>query len=141
MAGRQPLRAILLPAASFAAPAQDAGINHTARSPHAALSGNEFFYTNVLRRYGSDLPMMWLDTLQRWPDTSPSRRKELLAYCCPPNTVRAAEALEFGEVMLNGFKYAIDLPHGGIKESGIGKDCSHYALEDYLIRKRITTRC
>jgi succinate-semialdehyde dehydrogenase/glutarate-semialdehyde dehydrogenase len=54
---------------------------------------------------------------------------------------RAAEALEFGEVMLNGFKYAIDLPHGGIKESGIGKDCSHYALEDYLIRKRITTRC
>ena len=54
---------------------------------------------------------------------------------------RVAEALEFGEVMLNGFKYAIDLPHGGIKESGIGKDCSHYALEDYLIRKRITTRC
>jgi len=54
---------------------------------------------------------------------------------------RAAEALEFGEVMVNGFKYAIDLPHGGIKESGIGKDCSQYALEDYLIRKRITTRC
>lgn len=54
---------------------------------------------------------------------------------------RAAESLEFGEVMLNGFKYAIDLPHGGIKESGIGKDCSQYALEDYLIRKRITIRC
>ncbi|MBK7927587.1 MAG: NAD-dependent succinate-semialdehyde dehydrogenase [Bryobacterales bacterium] len=53
---------------------------------------------------------------------------------------RVAEELEFGEVMVNGFKYAIDLPHGGIKESGIGKDCSHYALEDYLIRKRITTR-
>ncbi|MCU0245012.1 MAG: NAD-dependent succinate-semialdehyde dehydrogenase [Bryobacter sp.] len=54
---------------------------------------------------------------------------------------RVAESLEFGEVMLNGFKYAIDLPHGGIKESGIGKDCSHYALEEYLIRKRITSRC
>jgi succinate-semialdehyde dehydrogenase/glutarate-semialdehyde dehydrogenase len=54
---------------------------------------------------------------------------------------RAAEALQFGEVMINGFKYAIDLPHGGIKESGIGKDCSHLALDDYLIRKRITVRC
>mgnify|MGYP001574864804 CR=1 FL=1 len=30
--------------------------------------------------------------------------------------------------------------YGGIKESGVGKDCSHYALEDCLIRKRITIR-
>ena len=54
---------------------------------------------------------------------------------------RLAERLEFGEVMLNGFKYAIYLPHGGIKESGIGKDCSELALDDYLIKKRVTTRC
>ena len=53
---------------------------------------------------------------------------------------RLADRLEFGEVMLNGFKYAIYLPHGGIKESGIGKDCSHLALEDYLIKKRVTVR-
>jgi succinate-semialdehyde dehydrogenase / glutarate-semialdehyde dehydrogenase len=67
----------------------------------------------------------------------------LVAYCHTRDEARCrrlAEALEFGEVMLNGFKYAIYLPHGGVKESGIGKDCSHYALDDYLFRKRVTTR-
>jgi succinate-semialdehyde dehydrogenase/glutarate-semialdehyde dehydrogenase len=68
----------------------------------------------------------------------------LVAYCYTRDEARCrrlAEALEFGEVMLNGFKYAIYLPHGGVKESGIGKDCSQFALDDYLIRKRVTTRC
>ena len=46
--------------------------------------------------------------------------------------------LQFGEVQLNGLKYDIYLPHGGIKNSGIGVDCSSYALDDYLIRKRVT---
>lgn len=51
---------------------------------------------------------------------------------------RFSEALEFGEVQVNGVKYAIYLPHGGIKNSGIGHDCSHLALEDYLVKKRIS---
>lgn len=46
--------------------------------------------------------------------------------------------LEFGEIQLNGVKYDIYLPHGGIKNSGIGVDCSTYALDDYLIRKRVS---
>ena len=53
---------------------------------------------------------------------------------------RLSDKLEFGEVHINGFKYAIYLPHGGIKESGIGHDCSHLALEDYLVKKRITLK-
>lgn len=48
------------------------------------------------------------------------------------------QGLEFGEVHLNGLKFDIYLPHGGIKNSGIGVDCSTYALDDYLIRKRVT---
>jgi len=36
-------------------------------------------------------------------------------------------------------KYAIYLPHGGIKESDIGHDCSYLVLNDYLVKKRITT--
>lgn len=47
--------------------------------------------------------------------------------------------LEFGEIHFNGVKYSIYLPHGGIKNSGIGHDCSHLALHDYLVKKRITT--
>ena len=48
--------------------------------------------------------------------------------------------MEYGEVHVNGCKYAIYLPHGGIKESGIGHDCSHLALDDYLHTKRITIK-
>ncbi len=53
---------------------------------------------------------------------------------------RISKALKFGEVQVNGVKYAIYLPHGGIKESGVGHDCSHLALEDYLVKKRITIK-
>lgn len=49
-----------------------------------------------------------------------------------------SENLAFGEVQLNGVKYDIYLPHGGVKNSGIGVDCSSYALDDYLIKKRVT---
>jgi len=52
---------------------------------------------------------------------------------------RFAHELQFGEVQINGVKYAIYLPHGGIKNSGIGHDCSALALDDYLIKKRVTT--
>ena len=52
---------------------------------------------------------------------------------------RFTDELEFGEVHINGVKYAIYLPHGGYKNSGLGHDCSHLALEDYLVKKRITT--
>lgn len=51
---------------------------------------------------------------------------------------RFVEDLEFGEVQVNGVKYAIYLPHGGIKNSGIGHDCSHLAIEDYLVKKRVS---
>lgn len=52
---------------------------------------------------------------------------------------RCAAKLRFGEVQINGVKYAINLPHGGMKQSGIGVDCSHFALDDYFAIKRIST--
>lgn len=59
-----------------------------------------------------------------------SENSDILAYF--------AEHLEFGEVQLNGVKYDIYLPHGGVKNSGIGVDCSSYAMDDYLTKKRVT---
>ncbi|MCK0129291.1 aldehyde dehydrogenase family protein [Erythrobacter sp. F6033] len=52
---------------------------------------------------------------------------------------RCADALRFGEVQVNGVKYSIELPHGGFKQSGVGVDCSHFALDDYFAIKRIST--
>jgi len=51
-----------------------------------------------------------------------------------------AEKLEYGTVCVNEPFYAVNLPHGGIKESGIGKDCSKYSLEEYYYIKRISIR-
>ena len=51
---------------------------------------------------------------------------------------RCAKALRFGEVQINGVKYHISLPHCGIKQSGVGVDCSNLALDDYLVPKRVT---
>lgn len=52
---------------------------------------------------------------------------------------RFSHELEFGEVQVNSVRYHINLPHGGIKDSGIGHDCSIFALDDYLVKKRIST--
>ncbi|OUS73607.1 NAD-dependent succinate-semialdehyde dehydrogenase [Pseudoalteromonas sp. A601] len=49
-----------------------------------------------------------------------------------------ASELRFGEVQVNGIKYAINLPHLGIKQSGVGVDCSVLALDDYLSYKRVS---
>lgn len=51
---------------------------------------------------------------------------------------RFSRDLRFGEVQVNGVKYGIELPHLGIKQSGVGCDCSPLALDDYLVRKRVT---
>lgn len=52
---------------------------------------------------------------------------------------KASRDLAFGEVQVNGVKYNMDLPHIGIKQSGIGLDGSHFALEEYMVKKRVTT--
>ncbi|MBB6461956.1 aldehyde dehydrogenase family protein [Flammeovirga kamogawensis] len=67
----------------------------------------------------------------------------LASYVFTANDVLADEIameLEFGEVQQNGVKYDINLPHLGVKNSGISMDCSKYALDDYLILKRISKK-
>jgi aminobutyraldehyde dehydrogenase len=53
--------------------------------------------------------------------------------------MRTARRLQFGTVWINEhFTLASETPHGGVKESGWGKDGSKYALEDYTVVKHIT---
>lgn len=54
---------------------------------------------------------------------------------------RFARDLEFGTVWVNTHgTNASELPHGGIKESGYGKDRSIYALEDYSVVRHVGVR-
>ena len=51
---------------------------------------------------------------------------------------RVANAIRFGTVWINDhITMAVEMPHGGYKQSGYGKDMSKYALEDYTIVKHV----
>jgi betaine-aldehyde dehydrogenase len=53
--------------------------------------------------------------------------------------LRLARALRFGTVWINDHLVFIsEMPHGGFKESGYGKDLSMYALEEYSAVKHVT---
>jgi len=52
--------------------------------------------------------------------------------------MRVANALEFGCVWINDhIPLVSEMPHGGFKQSGYGKDLSVYALEDYTEIKHV----
>jgi betaine-aldehyde dehydrogenase len=51
---------------------------------------------------------------------------------------RVANALQFGAVWINDhIPLTSEMPHGGFKQSGYGKDLSIYALEDYTEIKHV----
>tara|TARA_Y100001970_G_C14253075_1_gene873227 strand:+ start:2091 stop:3542 length:1452 start_codon:yes stop_codon:yes gene_type:complete len=52
---------------------------------------------------------------------------------------RVAEALEYGQVGVNtGLTTKAEIPFGGVKESGLGREGSKYGLDDYLEIKYIS---
>ena len=52
--------------------------------------------------------------------------------------MRMTKALDFGCVWVNThIPLVAEMPHGGFKQSGYGKDLSMYALEDYTVVKHV----
>jgi 1-pyrroline dehydrogenase len=68
----------------------------------------------------------------------------LTASVWTTDTARAARvtrALRFGTVWVNQHtRLTPEMPHGGFKQSGFGKDMSIYALEEYTRIKHVMTR-
>jgi DUF1680 family protein len=56
-----------------------------------ALDGDHFFYSNVLRRMGPNVPLLRSDTTERW--------KHRQGYCCPPQLARTI-------AKMHGFAYS-----------------------------------
>ncbi len=55
--------------------------------------------------------------------------------------LNAARRLRFGTVWINDhIPLVSEMPHGGFKQSGYGKDLSMYALEDYTIVKHVMAK-
>jgi betaine-aldehyde dehydrogenase len=54
--------------------------------------------------------------------------------------MRLSRDLDFGCVWINThIPFVSDMPHGGFKHSGYGKDLSHYGFEDYTRLKHVMT--
>jgi betaine-aldehyde dehydrogenase len=52
--------------------------------------------------------------------------------------LRVSKALRFGCVWINDhIPLASEMPHGGFKQSGYGKDLSMYSVEDYTVVKHV----
>jgi len=52
-----------------------------------------------------------------------------------------AARLQYGCTSINcHFMLANEMPHGGVKHSGYGKDLSLYALEDYTVARHVMAR-
>jgi acyl-CoA reductase-like NAD-dependent aldehyde dehydrogenase len=52
--------------------------------------------------------------------------------------LRMSRKLQFGAVWLNDhLTVADEMPHGGFKQTGYGKDLSPYAIEDYTVVKHV----
>lgn len=55
------------------------------------LGGSDYFYTNVLRRCGKEVPLLNNDSRRRWPNTT--RQSPVFCFCCPPNVARTIAQL------------------------------------------------
>jgi len=121
---------------------------------HPDLKGGSFFEPTVLEGvragmnvYDSEIfgPIVGVSTFSSEDEAlrlANATDSGLVAYLFTKDRDRQdrlSQRLRFGEVQVNGARYAIDLPHGGIKQSGYGHDCSALALRDYLAVKRVTT--
>ena len=52
--------------------------------------------------------------------------------------MRASKALQFGTVWVNDhLPLTSEMPHGGYKESGVGKDMSMYSFDEYTQIKHV----
>ena len=55
--------------------------------------------------------------------------------------LRLTRDLQFGVVWINDhLTIADEMPHGGFKRSGYGKDLSPYAIEDYTVVKHVMAK-
>lgn len=103
---------------------------------------DEMEITNV-ELFGPVISVLQFDTFEEVVRRGNQTQYGLSSYLFTHDSriiAKAADELAFGEVMINAPSDGIFLPHGGIKESGIGCDRSRWSLEEYFVIKRVSIR-
>lgn len=78
------------------------------------------------------------DQAVQWANDTPYGLASSIFTSDIGKAMRVSKALEFGHVWINEhFTLTSETPHGGVKQSGWGKDGSKYALEDYTFVKHV----
>jgi 1-pyrroline dehydrogenase len=78
------------------------------------------------------------DTALAWANDTPHGLASSVFTTDIGKAMRVAKYLEFGHVWINEhFTLTSETPHGGVKQTGWGKDGSKYALEDYTFVKHV----
>jgi aminobutyraldehyde dehydrogenase len=55
--------------------------------------------------------------------------------------LQVASRLQYGATWVNThFMLVSEMPHGGVKQSGYGKDLSSFALEDYTVARHVMVK-
>jgi aminobutyraldehyde dehydrogenase len=58
-----------------------------------------------------------------------------------PKAMQVAARLQYGSTWVNMYFMLVgEMPHGGMKSSGYGKDLSMYALEDYTVARHVMVK-
>ena len=112
------------------------------RSHFHALNPDQHVKIHNLVRPGSaDLVDLYLRQEKTGIALANDTQYGLAAYVFTTNLakgLRAARDIKSGSVCVNEPHYSVQLPHGGLKQSGVGKDCSRYSLQEYLTLKRVS---
>jgi len=92
--------------------------------------------------FGPIMPLMRFDTVEEALREANNTTYGLAAYVLTNDlrtAIRMAEGLEYGIIGINDTVPATaHTPFGGMKESGLGRECSHEGLEAYLEVKYVS---
>lgn len=93
--------------------------------------------------FGPICAIMTYKTMEEAIDIANDTEYGLTAYVWSHNAdeiTKYARALRFGTISVNGGCDGVHMPHGGIKESGVGKDGGRWSMEEYYYAKGIRLR-